>query len=268
MYQGHSLPAVSEGYSVPERHTGFEYKIYGAEMQFVEIQLGGSQSVVAEAGAMMYKSSSVHLDTIFGDGRKQGVFGKLVGAGKRMFTGEGLFNTMFRHEGRGIGRVAFSAPYPGTIIGLKLSDYGGSLICQKDSFLAAQRGVAMGIYFQKKILTALFGGEGFVMQKLSGDGIVFVHAGGALVQRRLKEGEEFHCDTGALAAMTEDVSFDLKRAGGIKTMLFGGEGLFLAKLRGPGTIWLQSMPISRLAGRLHQARFSNRGDGAHFDSAD
>lgn len=233
-----------------------EFKIFGSEMQFVEVELDPGESAVAEAGAMMYKDACVVMQTVFGDGSVSsggGFVGKLIGAGKRLLTGESLFMTVFSHAGQGKARVAFGAPYPGNIIPLHLSKIGGMLICQKDSFLCAAKGVSMGIYFQRKILTGLFGGEGFIMQKLEGDGLVFLHAGGSVADRRLAAGEELHVDTGCIVAMEPSVQFEIQQAGGIKTALFGGEGLFFAKLQGPGKVWLQSLPFSRLAGRMLQA---------------
>lgn len=230
-----------------------DYKVFGTEMQFVEIELDPGESAVAEAGAMMYKDSSVNMDTIFGDGsaRSQGsFFDKLMGAGKRILTGESLFITVFTHRGSGKAKVAFAAPFPGNIIPVRLSQAGGTLICQKDSFLCAAKGVSIGIYFQKRILTGLFGGEGFIMEKLEGDGMVFMHAGGTIVERQLEPGEVLHVDTGCVVAFEPSVQFDIEQAGNIKTALFGGEGLFFAVLRGPGKVWLQSLPFSRLAGRM------------------
>lgn len=233
-----------------------DYKIMGSEMQFVEIGLDPGESVVAEAGAMMYKDSSIVMETIFGDGSGTGGGGfmdKLLGAGKRLLTGESLFMTVFANRGHGKAHAAFGAPYPGNIIPVPLPSVGGTLICQKDSFLCAAKGVAIGVYFQRKILTGLFGGEGFIMQKLDGDGTIFVHAGGTVVERQLAPGEILHVDTGCVVAIEPTVSFDIQQAGGIKTALFGGEGLFFAVLSGPGRIWLQSLPFSRLAGRMLQA---------------
>jgi uncharacterized protein (TIGR00266 family) len=233
-----------------------DFKILGAEMQFVEIELDPGESVVAEAGAMMYKDSSVVMETIFGDGSGAGGGGfmdKLLGAGKRLLTGESLFMTVFTHNGQGKGHAAFGAPYPGNIIPIPLQSVGGTLICQKDSFLCAAKGVSIGIFLQRRILTGLFGGEGFIMQKLEGDGLVFVHAGGTVVERQLAPGEIVHVDTGCVVAIEPTVDFDIQQAGGIKTALFGGEGLFFASLKGPGRIWLQSLPFSRLAGRMLQA---------------
>jgi uncharacterized protein (TIGR00266 family) len=229
-----------------------DYTIIGSEMQFVEIQLDPGESVIAEAGAMMYKDSTIQMDTALGDGsaKSSGFFDKLMTAGKRVITGESLFITVFTHRGSGKGKVAFAAPYPGNIIPVFLPDVGGSLICQKDSFLCAAQGVTIGIFFQRKILTGLFGGEGFIMQKLEGDGHVFMHAGGTIVERQLQQGETVHVDTGCVVAFEPSVQFDIQQAGNIKTALFGGEGLFFAVLQGPGKIWLQSLPFSRLAGRM------------------
>lgn len=228
-----------------------DYKIFGSEMQFVEVELDPGESAIAEAGVMMYKDAAVEMDTVFGDGSSGGgFFDKLVGAGKRLLTGESLFMTVFTHTGNGKATVAFSAPYPGNIVPVHLGEMGGTIICQKDSFLCAAKGVSVGIYFQRKILTGLFGGEGFIMQKLEGDGLAFLHAGGTIVLRELQAGETLHVDTGCIVAIEPSVSFDIQYAGKIKTALFGGEGLFYAVLRGPGKIWLQSLPFSRLAGRM------------------
>jgi uncharacterized protein (TIGR00266 family) len=229
-----------------------DFEIKGQEMQFVEVELDPGESAIAEAGSMMFKDAPVHMDTIFGDGShaSQGFGSKLWTAGKRLLTGESLFMTAFTHQGQGKARVAFAAPYPGSILAFHLGEMGGQLIAQKDSFLAAAKGVTVGIHFQKRIMTGLFGGEGFIMQKLEGDGYVFVHFGGAIVQRELAPGEVLHVDTGCVAAMTPDIDFDIVRAGSVKSMIFGGEGVFFAELRGPGVVWLQSLPFSRLAGRI------------------
>jgi uncharacterized protein (TIGR00266 family) len=236
---------------MPTAHE-IDFHIHGHEMQFVEIELDPGESAVSEAGSLMYKDTSVEMSTVFGDGSGQGAgfMDLLVGAGKRVLTGESLFTTVFTHHGSGKARVAFAAPYPGTILALDLDNFGNKLVCQKDAFLAAAKGVSIGIAFQKRVLTGLFGGEGFIMQKLEGDGLVFVHAGGALVERELKTGEELHVDTGCLVALTQTVDYDVVRVGGVKSMIFGGEGVFFARLRGPGHVWLQSLPFSRLAGRL------------------
>ncbi|RPI58455.1 MAG: TIGR00266 family protein, partial [Planctomycetaceae bacterium] len=252
-----------------KRSDEIDFKVFGSEMQFVEIELDPGESAVAEAGAMMYKESTIQMQTIFGDGSASGGGGgfmdKLVGAGKRLLTGESLFMTVFTHAGQGKGRVAFGAPFPGNIIPVPLKSVDGILICQKDSFLCAAKGVSVGIHFQRKILTGLFGGEGFIMQKLEGDGMVFMHAGGTVVERTLQSGEVLHVDTGCVVALDAGVDFDIQQAGGIKTALFGGEGLFFATLRGPGKIWLQSLPFSRLAGRMLKAapqKGGSKGEGS------
>ncbi|MCW1986361.1 UNVERIFIED_ORG: uncharacterized protein (TIGR00266 family) [Sphingomonas sp. R1F5B] len=246
-----------------------DFAIRGNDLQFVEIELDPGESAVAEAGAFVWKDAAIEMTTVFGDGSDGdggGFMGKLLGAGKRLVTGASLFTTVFTHHGHGKARVAFAAPVPGTILPLKLSDLGGTLICQKDSFLAAARGVSIGIAFQRRIMTGLFGGEGFVMQRLDGDGWVFVQMGGTLVERELGPGEQLHVDTGCLAAYTPSVDFDLVRAGGVRSVLFGGEGLFFARLTGPGKVWIQSLPFARLAGRVVAAAIpgggSNRGEGS------
>jgi uncharacterized protein (TIGR00266 family) len=240
-----------------------DFKIHGSEMQFVEIELDPGESAVAEAGAMMYKDTSISLDTVFGDGSHNdnagGFMDKLLGAGKRLITGESMFTTVFTHQGQGKAHVAFGAPFPGNIIPITLPNVEGMLICQKDSFLCAAKGVSIGIHFQKKILTGLFGGEGFVMQKLEGDGMVFIHAGGTVIERELQAGETLHIDTGCIVAMTKTVGFDVQQVGGIKSSLFGGEGLFFANVTGPGKIWMQSLPFSRLAGRMLASAPQNGG---------
>lgn len=253
--------------SVSAKADEIDFKVFGAEMQFVEVELDPGESALAEAGAMMYKDQSIKMETVFGDGSSSGggLMDKLLGAGKRLLTGEGLFMTIFSHTGQGKAHVAFGAPYPGNIIPVHLSKVGGTLICQKDSFLCAAKGVSMGIHFQRKILTGLFGGEGFILQKLEGDGLVFMHAGGTVSDRTLKSGEVLHVDTGCIVAMEAGVQFDIQQAGGIKTALFGGEGLFFAALTGPGKVWLQSLPFSRLAGRMLQAapqRGGSKGEGS------
>ena len=217
---------------------------------------------------MVWKDAHVEMTTVFGDGAGQdgGFMGKLLGAGKRLVTGESLFTTVFTHRGQGKARVAFGAPVPGAILPIRLTDVGGMLICQKDAFLCAAKGVSIGIHFQRKILTGLFGGEGFIMQKLEGDGWVFVQMGGAVIERELAAGEELHVDTGCVAAFTSTVSFDVIGVGGVKSALFGGEGLFFARLAGPGKVWIQSLPFARLAGRMLAAAMpgggGNRGEGS------
>jgi len=245
-----------------------DFEIKGQELQFLEIELDAGESAVAEAGALVWKDASIGMTTVFGDGSGDGgggFMGKLLGAGKRLVTGESLFTTVFTHNGQGKARVAFASPTPGAILPINLGELGGCLICQKDSFLAAARGVSIGIQFQRKMMTGLFGGEGFIMQKLEGDGWVFVQMGGTVIERTLAAGEELHVDTGCLAAYTPGVDFDLVMAGGVKSVVFGGEGLFFARLRGPGKVWIQSLPFSRLAGRMLAAaggQGGNRGEGS------
>jgi uncharacterized protein (TIGR00266 family) len=245
-----------------------DYEIKGQELQFVEIELDPGESAVAEAGAMVWKDAAIDMNTVFGSGAGQesGFMGKLVSAGKRLVTGESLFTTVFTHQGRGKARVAFGAPVPGAILPIRLADVGGTLICQKDSFLCAARGVQIGVHFQQRVLTGLFGGEGFIMQRLDGDGWVFVQMGGAVIERDLAAGEELHVDTGCVAAFMPSVSFDLVRAGNVKSMFFGGEGAFFARLTGPGKVWVQSLPFARLAGRMLAAAMpaggQNRGEGS------
>ena len=232
-----------------------DHRIVGDDMQCVEITLDPQETVVAEAGGMMMMDDGIKMQTIFGDGNgaEQGFLGKLWGAGKRVLTGESLFMTTYTNETTGRKTVWFGAPYPGKILPMDLRDYGQRLICQKDSFLCATKGVSVGIEFQKKLGAGLFGGEGFIMQKLEGDGQVFINAGGTLVQRDLQPGELLRIDTGCLVAMTSNVQYDIEFVGGIKNTLFGGEGLFFATLRGPGHVWIQSLPFSRLADRIISA---------------
>ena len=240
-----------------------DYEIKGSEMQFVEVELDPGEAAIGEAGSMMYMDSGIEMDTVFGDGSQQqgGFFGKLLGAGKRLITGESLFTTVYTNQGAGKKRVAFAAPYPGKIIPMDLSQLGGSLLCQKDSFLCAARGVSLGIGFQRKLGVGFFGGEGFIMQKLDGEGLAFVHAGGTVVKRELAAGQSLRVDTGCVVAYTPSTSFDIQYVGKIKTALFGGEGIFLARLIGPGTIWLQSLPFSRLASRIFAAAPQTGGGG-------
>jgi len=252
--------------SATDRADEIDFKIIGDEMQFVEIELDPGESAVAEAGAMMYKNSAVSMDAVFGDGSQKqqsgDFFSKLVGAGKRLITGESLFTTVFSNTGRTKAHVAFAAPYPGNIIPVKLTDVRGVLICQKDAFLCAAKGVSIGLHLQKKILTGLLGGEGFIMQKLEGDGMCFLHAGGTIVEKDLAAGEMLHVDTGCIVAHTISIDFHIEQAGNIKTSLFGGEGFFFATLRGPGKVWLQSLPFSRLAGRIKASASASRGEGS------
>ena len=232
------------------------YRIVGEDVQFVEVELDPGEATVAEAGTLMYMTAGVQMDTIFGDGSQQpssGIMGALMGAGKRLLTGESLFTTVFSNPSGTLQKVAFAAPYPGRILPMDLADLGGELICQKDSFLAAAKGVSIGIAFQKKIGVGLFGGEGFIMQRLTGDGLTFVHAGGMIECIDLKAGEQLRVDTGCLVALTPSVQYDVQFVGKVKTALFGGEGLFFAVVTGPGRVWLQSLPLSRMADRILKA---------------
>jgi len=240
-----------------------DFQIVGNEMQFVEVELDPGEGAVAEAGAMMYMTQGIAMETIFGDGSQQratGVMDALLGAGKRLLTGESMFMTVFTNAGGGgKQKVAFGAPYPGKIIPMDLKSLGGTLICQKDSFLCAARGVSIGIAFQKKLGVGLFGGEGFIMEKLEGDGLCFVHAGGTIQAFDLAPGESMRVDTGCLVALQPSVNYDIQFVGGIKTALFGGEGIFFATLQGPGRVWLQSLPFSRMADRIYAAAPQSKG---------
>ncbi|CAM1344343.1 TIGR00266 family protein [Tenacibaculum amylolyticum] len=238
-----------------------DYRIYGEEMQYVEIELDPEEGVVAESGGFMMMDSGVKMDTIFGDGSNQekGFLGKIFSAGKRVLTGESLFMTVFTNIGQGKKQVSFAAPYPGKIIPIDLVEYGGKFICQKDAFLCAAKGVSIGIEFSKKLGRGLFGGEGFIMEKLEGDGLSFIHAGGTLAKKELKAGEVLKVDTGCIVGFTKDVDYDIEFIGGIKNSIFGGEGLFFAKLTGPGTVFIQSLPFSRLAGRVLASAPQNGG---------
>ncbi|MEN9630665.1 MAG: hypothetical protein RJA10_3893 [Pseudomonadota bacterium] len=233
-----------------------DYEIRGSEMQFVEVELDPGEAAIGEAGSMMFMDAGITMDTVFGDasgGGGGGLFGKLLSAGKRLVTGESLFTTVYTNQAGGKQRVAFAAPYPGKILPMDLRQLGGTLLCQKDAFLCAARGVQLGIAFQQKMSVGFFGGEGFIMQKLDGDGLAFVHAGGTVVKRELQPGQTLLVDTGCVVAYLPSVNFEIQYVGKIKTALFGGEGLFFAKLTGPGTVWLQSLPFSRLASRVFAA---------------
>mgnify|MGYP001817697430 CR=1 FL=1 len=229
-----------------------DYRIYGEEMQFVEIELDPQEGVIAEAGSFMMMDDGINMETIFGDGSQKdtGFLGKILGAGKRILTGESLFMTAFYNTLSGKRNVSFASPYPGKIIPIDLSEFGGKFICQKDAFLCAAKGVSVGIEFSKRLGRGLFGGEGFIMQKLEGDGMAFVHAGGTMAERKLQAGETLRVDTGCIVGFTQDVDYDIEFVGGIKNTIFGGEGLFFAKLKGPGIVYVQSLPFSRLAGRV------------------
>lgn len=229
-----------------------DYRIIGEEMQCVEIELDPQETAIAEAGSFMMMEEDIAMETIFGDGSKQneGIMGKLFSAGKRLLTGESLFMTAYTNSGMGKKKVTFASPYTGKVIPLDLHLFNGKIICQKDAFLCAAKGVAVGIEFQKKLGTGLFGGEGFIMQSLEGDGMAFVHSGGTIIEKELKAGEVLKIDTGCIVAFTKDIDYDIKFIGGIKNSIFGGEGLFFATLKGPGKVWVQSLPISRLADRI------------------
>jgi uncharacterized protein (TIGR00266 family) len=231
-----------------------DYEILGDDLQFVKIELDPGEAVVAEAGGMMYMEDGVTMETIFGDGSQQsqqgGFMGALLGAGKRLLVGESLFMTVFGNQGQAKRKVAFAAPYPGKIIPVHLAQLGGEIIAQKDSFLAAAKGVSISIAFQKRLGVGLFGGEGFIMERLTGDGWAFLHAGGTIEQRELAQGETLRVDTGCIVALGRTVDYDIEMVRGVKSWIFGGEGLFFATLRGPGHVWLQSLPLSRLANRI------------------
>ncbi len=253
---------------------GVDYRIFGAEMQFVEVEFDPDESVVAEAGALMYKDPEIAMETVFGDGseaKDEGFLGMLAGAGRRLITGESLFTTIFTHKGHGKAHASFAAPYPGNITPFYMKDYDGTIICQKDAFLCASKGIAIGIHFSKKIMTGLFGGEGFILQKLTADpndpyALAFVHAGGTIIEKELKPGQVLEIDTGALVAMTSNIDFDVRYIGNVKSAIFGGEGLFLGILtaEGTGKVWLQSLPFSRLTARIlanAQGSFGSRSGG-------
>ncbi len=245
---------------MPQMHE-LDFRILGEDLQFVEVELDPGEAAVAEAGGMMYMDSSIEMETIFGDGsqKQSGFMGALMGAGKRLLTGESLFMTVFMNNGAGKQRVAFAAPYPGRIIPVHLAENGGEIICQKDSFLVAAKGVSIGIAFQRRLGVGLFGGEGFIMERLQGDGLAFMHAGGMVVERVLGPGEVVRVDTGCIVGFQGTVNYDIQMVRGVKSMLFGGEGLFFATLQGPGKVWLQSLPLSRLANRIIAAAPSRGG---------
>ena len=239
-----------------------DYKIFGEELQYVEIELDPNETVIGEPGGFMMMDDGIQMNTIFGDGSQNsnsgGLLGKLMSAGKRLLVGENLFMTAFTNLGQGKKRVSFAAPYTGKIVALDLADLNGKIIAQKDAFLCAAKGVSIGIEFQRRLGTGIFGGEGFIMQKLEGDGLAFVHAGGYVTERTLQSGEVLKIDTGCVVAYTAGIDFDIEFIKGIRNFMFGGEGLFFAVVRGPGKVWIQSLPISRLAGRLMQYGLGNR----------
>lgn len=242
-----------------------DYEIYGEEMQFVEIELDPQETVIAEPGSFLMMDADIDMQTIFGDGNNddKGLVGKLFGAGKRVLTGEKLFMTAFTHQGYDKAKVSFASPYPGKIIPIDLKEYGHKIICQKDAFLCAAKGAYVGIEFSKKLGRGFFGGEGFIMQKIEGDGMAFLHAGGYIVQKELGVGEQLRVDTGCLVGFTARVDYDIQFVKGIKNAVFGGEGLFFASLRGPGKVWIQTLPISRLSDRIlsHSKGYFGKGRG-------
>lgn len=248
-----------------------DYEIFGHETQYVEITLDPGEQTIAEAGALMYMTDGIEMATVFGDPSKQdsSLFGKVISAGKRALTGESLFMTTFTNQSHRQAKVAFGAPHPGRMVPLHLDQLGGEIICQKDAFLCGARGITVDIAFQKKIGAGLFGGEGFIMQRLKGDGIAVIHAGGTMMYRELEHGEMLKLDTGCLMAMGPSVNYDIQFVGGLKNAFFGGEGLFLATVRGPGPVWLQSLPFSRFAGRLVAQSGgglgANKGEGSILD---
>lgn len=245
-----------------------DYRIFGEEMQYVEIELDPQEGVVAESGSFMMMESNISMNTIFGDGSNQekGLLGKIFSAGKRLLTGENLFMTVFTNVGHGKKKVSFASPYPGKIIPIDLSEFEGKFICQKDAFLCAAKGVSIGIEFSRRLGRGLFGGEGFIMQKMEGDGMGFIHAGGTMSKKVLQPGEVLKVDTGCIVGFTRGVDYDIEFVKGIKNTIFGGEGLFFARLTGPGTVYIQSLPFSRLAGRVlamaPQTGKGDRGEGS------
>ena len=242
-----------------------DYQIFGEEMQFVEIELDPGETVIAEPGSFLMMDEDIEMKTIFGDGSQedQGMWGKLLGAGKRVLTGEKLFMTTFTHQGYDKAKISFAAPFPGKIIPIDLTDYRNKIICQKDSFLCAAKGTAVGIEFSKRLGRGFFGGEGFIMQKIEGDGMAFMHAGGYIVKKELAPGEHLRVDTGCLVGFTQNIDYDITFVGGVKNTIFGGEGLFFASLIGPGSVWIQTLPISRLSDRIltHSKGYFGKGGG-------
>lgn len=249
-----TVPTLPEARNTRSAHRtdDIDYVIRGAETQYVEIELDPGEAAIAEAGSMLHKDPAVAMTTLLGDGSdsEHSLVSRVWGAGKRTVSGVGMFTTLFTHEGTGKAHVAFAAPYAGHIVALRLDDIGGELICQRDAFLCAARGVSLDIYLQKKIMTGLFGGDGFILQHLSGHGWVFVHAGGTVMERELAAGESIDVDAGCVAAFTKGVDFDLTSPGSVRSRVFGGGGWFFARLTGPGKVWIQSLPFSRLAGRI------------------
>ena len=246
-----------------------DYELFGEDMQYVEITLDPGEACIAEAGAFLYMDPGIQMQTIFGDGSGQdqgGFMGKLMSAGKRVLTGESLFMTLFGNGGTGRQKVAFAAPYPGKIVPLELRQHGGRILCEKDAFLCAAKGISVGIALNRRLGSGLFGGEGFILQKLEGDGLAFLHSGGTIFTRQLVPGETLRVDTGCLVAFETTVTYDIQMVPGIKTAVFGGEGLFFAALTGPGKIWLQSLPFKRIAKQVLSAIPRNKGEGSALGS--
>lgn len=264
LFAGPGTPPPIPTSGIPSRRSHeIDYKIIGESIQMVEIELDPRETVIAEAGAMNYMEDGITFETKMGDGSEPeaGLMGKLLSMGKRAITGESLFMTHFTNVGSGKRRVTFSAPYPGTVIPISLSEFGGQLLCQKDAFLCAALGTKVGIALNKKLGTGLFGGEGFILQKLDGDGMAFIHAGGTIVRKELR-GEKLLIDTGCLVAFSPSLDYSIERAGNLKSMVFGGEGLFLATVQGTGSVWIQSMPFARLAQRITSMYATGKGEGS------
>ena len=255
---GMGTPAMARAHEI-------DYELYGEDLQYVEVTLDPGEACIAEAGAFLYMDPGIQMETIFGDGsgaEQGGIMGKLLSAGKRVLTGESLFMTVFGNNGPSRQKVAFAAPYPGKIIPVDLRQHGGRLLCEKDAFLCAARGISVGIALNRRLGSGLFGGEGFILQKLEGDGLAFLHSGGTILSRQLAPGETLRVDTGCLVAFETTVTYDIQMVSGIKTAFFGGEGLFYAALTGPGRIWLQSLPFKRLAKQVLSAIPRNKGEGS------
>lgn len=264
-----SINKFIRGDELMQRAHEIDYKLHGDDLQLVEIELDPGESVIAEAGAMLYMENSIQMEAVFGDasgkGEGAGLMGKLLGAGKRVIMGESLFMTLFTNKGSQKQKVSFAAPYPGKIVPFDLNEYGGRIICQKDAFLCAAKGISVQMEFQKKIGVGLFGGEGFIMERLEGDGLAFLHAGGTIIEKELSQGDVLKVDTGCLVAFTSGVDYDIQFMGDIKSAIFGGEGIVLATLRGPGKVWLQSLPFSRLVDRMISASRHMGGGGSSKD---
>ena len=261
-------PGMGAGMGMSRAHE-IDYELFGEDMQYVEITLDPGEACIAEAGAFLYMDTGIQMQTIFGDGSGQdqgGLMGKLLSAGKRVLTGESLFMTVFSNAGSGRQKVAFAAPYPGKIVPMDLKQHGGRMLCEKDAFLCAAKGVAVGIALNRRLGSGLFGGEGFILQKLEGDGLAFLHSGGTIFSRTLAPGETLRVDTGCIVAFETTVGYDIQMVPGIKTAFFGGEGLFFAALTGPGTIWLQSLPFKRIAKQVLSAIPRNKGEGSALGS--